>query len=194
MAPWTLTAASVAASLVVFSALPAIGHAADLNGAPPGRMYEPIAPRLDIERWTGFYLGAGVADSFGSTRFRNTPATGDIADRGWLGFVYAGYNWQIGRAVLGVEADVGSGSPKGSTTIGGSLANFDTKVEGSLRARAGFLVTPAFLVYGTGGFAWSNADLAINGSTMHQTFTGYQVGLGSELMLQQNWTLRLEYL
>lgn len=92
--------------------------------------------------------------------------------------------------MFGVEADIGTGDV--SDSRGG--VSSDLNVMGSVRARAGALVSPGFLVYATGGFAWADYDLAAAGNTTSETFTGYQIGAGTELMMSQNWGLRLEYL
>ena len=64
-----------------------------------------------------------------------------------------------------------------------------------VRARVGFLVTPSFLAYATGGVAFGRTDIALAGGDRTRDWqTGYQVGLGTELKLNANWALRLEYL
>jgi outer membrane immunogenic protein len=76
----------------------------------------------------------------------------------------------------------------------------------SLRLRAGFLVTPDILVYGTGGGAAQRVEAAVtcNGTTspacgfsQSQTLgawlPGWTVGGGLEWKLLQNWLLRGEY-
>ena len=56
------------------------------------------------------------------------------------------------------------------------------------------LLSPAFLVYATGGFAWADLDITANNITQTDYFGGYQVGAGTELNVAGPWTLRLEYL
>src|SRR5262249_4005262 len=76
----------------------------------------------------------------------------------------------------------------------------------SLRLRAGFLVTPDILVYGTGGLAFQRveATLICNGATSPACLfshsqtdgswrPGWTAGGGVEWKLAQNWLLRGEY-
>ena len=168
--------------------------AADLGGDP--NPYPPqMPPRLEMERWTGFYLGGALGYGFG-----DGAASGDIGSfsfdqSGLLGSLYAGYNWQIGRSVLGVEADIGTGDFGASDGNGIGALRSDLNAIGSLRARYGYLLTPALLIYGTGGVAWADMDFKVLGdSSQSETFFGYQYGGGAELAVSEHVALRLEYI
>ncbi|MGE5511974.1 MAG: outer membrane beta-barrel protein [Bacteroidota bacterium] len=191
----TCTVLALGATLLVLTGLHNQAAAADLGGAPARRPppdYEPPY-RTDLERWTGFYIGGTAGYSFGTG-----SVSGDIGDfsfdqNGVVGTLLAGYNWQIGRSVLGIEADVGTGDfgTSGSTGALDSQLN----VFGSLRARAGYLISPALLIYATAGAAWADMDFKIAGtSTQSETFFGYQVGGGGELAISPRTMLRLEYI
>jgi len=138
-----------------------------------------------------------------------------------------GVNWQVAPTwLVGVEADVGLNDQTstvtgivGCTTFCGRFLPlspvtpaFDstsvrTSWDGSLRARAGYLVTPAFLVYGTGGFAERqiDADVTCNAATSpwclsneNQSYTGHlqlgwTAGAGVEWKALDNVLLRGEY-
>lgn len=180
---------------VAMLALPAL--AADLGGGPvrpldgtPRQGYRPLA----IEQWTGLYLGGTLGYGFGATDVTGGSGSFDLDTNGGVGTIFAGYNWQAGRAVLGIEMDVGTGYLDDSTGVGPGLVSSELNVMGSLRARAGMLVTPAFLVYGTAGLAIANFDFRANSVTASETLYGYQVGAGTELMITPNWTFRMEYL
>ena len=189
----------LAATLLGGASLGAVAAlAADLgDGRPvrPPRDFNPPIETRDIGPWSGFYLGATAGYGWGQGR-----ADGDVGQFGFdrsgaLGTIFAGYNWQIGRSVLGVEADIGTGNLKSSTVTGFGTFNTELNSMGSVRARAGVLLTPALLLYGTGGFAWANYDVGLNGfQSQSKTFTGYQLGAGGELMISNNVTLRTEYI
>ena len=79
-----------------------------------------VAPVYD---WTGFYVGANLGWSFGRARtdfsiagvpFSSTSQRMD----GILGGLQAGYNWQSGRAVFGLETDIQATAQKGSSSLG----------------------------------------------------------------------------
>jgi outer membrane immunogenic protein len=79
----------------------------------------PIAATFS---WTGFYLGGNVGAGFGTTEtsvnvgpaltaVTGTPVTATAplvseTFNGFVGGIQAGYNWQAGVFVLGVEGDL----------------------------------------------------------------------------------------
>lgn len=184
-----ILATAVAASLPV--------AAADLGGGPtrrfdgtPRSSYQPLVAAT----WSGFYVGGTLGYGFGATDVRGGSGSFDLDANGGVGTLFAGYNWQVGGAVLGLEADIGTGYLDDSLGAGIGEVSSDLNVMGSLRARAGLLVSPAFLVYGTAGVAIADFDFRANGSTSSETLVGYQVGVGSELLITPAWTLRMEYI
>jgi outer membrane immunogenic protein len=178
----------------LFTAAPAV--AADLGGGLKGYP-APVEPRLDLERWTGFYLGAALSGNAARTGIDGDFGADRILGRGWDASILAGYNWQAGRIVYGLETDIGTGKLKGQRSNGLETYTADFDALGSIRARAGYLVTSSFMVYATGGFAYAHSKIGIDGlagDTSKQWFTGWQGGLGTELKLDPRWSLRLEYL
>jgi outer membrane immunogenic protein len=169
-------------------------EAADLGGGPrPPRDYvEP--PRTNLERWSGLYLGATAGYSFGTTNASGDVGSFSFDQEGVTGTLLAGYNWQIGSTVFGIEADVGTGDLGASTATAPGAVSSELTVFGSLRGRAGFLLSPALLLYATAGLAWADMEFALAGATQSETFLGYQVGAGTELAITPNWGLRLEYI
>lgn len=177
------------AALVAVSAAPVLG--ADLGRgpavSPEPYTFEQSAP---FERWDGFYLGIAYGYATGWTDAASNGSAFDIKTTGNMGSVFGGYNWQFGRGLLGAEAEIGTGDVGGSE----NATSVDLNHFGALRARLGYLMTPDFLVYGTTGLAYADFDLKAVGSTQSETFTGYQVGAGTELKFSEPWSLRLEYL
>lgn len=187
---------SAVAALTLTMAIGASAFAADLGGGPPRRYADP-APGyqpLAIEQWTGFYFGGTLGYATGGTEVRGGSGSFDLDANGGVGTLFTGYNWQVGRTVLGVEADIGTGYLDDRIGSGIGEVSSELNALGSFRARAGFLVTPAFLVYGTAGLAIADYDFKANGNSTSETLLGYQVGVGTELMLAPRWTLRMEYL
>src|ERR1041385_5861634 len=91
--------------------------AADLPARMPAKapLYAPV-----LYTWTGFYVGGnfgwGWSTGDANTTLGGVPGTVSGSGNGALGGVQAGYNWQTGALVLGVEADI---------QLSGARANFN---------------------------------------------------------------------
>jgi outer membrane immunogenic protein len=172
---------------------PAPADAADLGPYSRSRSYSSPTPYA-YERWSGFYLGAGLGYASGDIGVDGSSGFFVMDQSGALGSLFAGYNWQMGGLVSGIEVDIGTGNVGGSYNNLGSLVQPDLNAIGSLRGRLGILATPQALLYATGGLAWANYDFkATAGNTVADTLVGYQIGAGLEYMLAPQWTMRLEY-
>src|SRR6266404_113353 len=112
---------------LIFSAALAVGvivssgaaDAADLAARPYTKAAPPIVAA--VYDWTGFYVGANLGRSFGRARTDVTVAGAPFASTsqrmdGILGGLQAGYNWQSGRAVFGLETDIQATDQKGSSS------------------------------------------------------------------------------
>jgi outer membrane immunogenic protein len=190
----------------------------------------PPMPVAAIYNWTGFYIGGNVGAGWGnqSVNFSGSAPTlaaiaaGQIPaslagnPSGVIGGAQAGYNFQSGKFVYGIEADIqGANIHSGatlSTAVGGALLPVTTTADqnlsyfGTVRGRAGLTVTPALLLYGTGGFAYGGARVASStmttpgcpgfcGSAVNSTvLTGWTAGAGAEYGFSKNWTAKIEYL
>ena len=159
--------------------------AADLpvRAAPPA----PIIAAVPIFTWTGFYVGVNAGygwnanDSItvGGVRF-------DLDDEGgFVGGAQAGYNYQIGSFVVGLEGDIQYADFGGDDRFdfdGDGILDDDFNRSdwfGTVRARAGVAFDRA-LIYATGGFAF--ADDA----------TGWTVGGGLEYAFTNNLSAKIE--
>src|SRR6266403_1237321 len=112
--------AALAVSAIVSSGA---ALAADL----PVRTYTKAPIAVDpAYNWTGFYVGANLGWSFGRSRTDVTIAGAPFASTsqrmdGILGGLQAGYNWQSGRAVFGLETDIQATDQKGSSGLFGFI-------------------------------------------------------------------------
>lgn len=212
-------------STVAILASAGSAFAADVAGEAP------VAASFD---WTGAYIGANVGGGFGTFDHpfsistmpplpAATLATGslDISAGGFLGGVQAGYNWQSGQFVFGVETDFQGSAVKAEDKItvnlidplggpGATLAGkAGTKVDwfGTVRGRIGYAATERFMIYGTGGLAYGhlksyiNGDLTAGGAVLgtldesaSKTKAGWTIGAGAEYAIADHWTLKSEYL
>lgn len=144
---------------------------------------------------------------------------GPANSSGWLAGAVAGYNWQKGKLVVGIEADASWTSLKSQTTgtfVDPANPNFvfpsgdvTARIDwyGTIRARAGF-VAGSFLFYGTGGLAYGNVslsnryDLGESGnassiaplsSNLSSVRAGWVAGVGVDWMLSRNLVAGLQY-
>jgi outer membrane immunogenic protein len=204
------------------SLLATSAFAADL----PVRTYTKAPVYVEpIYNWTGFYVGGNLGYSWGRSSDTSTltTATGTVllatADKtnlnGVVGGGQIGYNWQMQSWLWGLEADIQGTGEKGtrefsfSQTICGAACFIATtpfalaqKIDwfGTVRGRAGVLVTPKVLLYGTGGLAYgevkSSEAIGVVPALFSTSTTkvGWTVGAGIEGAIGGNWTARLEYL
>jgi high affinity Mn2+ porin len=142
----------------------------------------------------------------------NTPSPAQVSDRfrspigSLIGGVQVGYNYVLpSRVLLGIEADASFLNYLSADDLAwarlGSNAEYSEKIDylASARGRVGRVVGH-WLIYATGGFAWSNGRfLATPGVTdefdkaLH-LHTGWAAGAGAEKPISPSWTLRLQYL
>lgn len=154
--------------------------------------------------WGGFYGGAHLGYGSGLTKWTydgtTTPVNHGIT--GLLGGLQLGYNFDLGRVVLGAEADLDGMNIHGVTSCPNTAFACGSKLTfgGSLRARAGYDFGK-FLVYGTGGLAFvrTRADVYIksdgsHSSHYHKIYRGWTAGAGVEYLLSPSWSVRAEYL
>ena len=207
--------ASVAAlSLLVFTGVSAPAIAGGFDSYPRST-------------WTGVYLGGHVGHAWGNWDVDLSHSSGAIhyndffvpdqrslgGGDGWLGGLQAGYNYQTGSLVVGLEADVSWSGIDASgryTTAAPNYATWDIKsqldVFGTVRGRLGF-TTGSLLIYGTAGLAWGQTDSSqatnwfppappdVGGRTSGKTnHIGYALGAGAEMQLSPSWSVKAEYL
>ena len=148
-----------------------------------------------IFNWSGFYAGVNGGWLWGRPNQPEPDVFMDI--QGGLVGGTAGYNWQAGNWVLGVEGDwdwLRMQATQFFSCISGCTTKFDDF--GTARARLGY-ANGQYLVYATGGAAFTRARIfsgngAINGPW--DSTTGWTVGAGIEGMINQNWSWKIEYL
>jgi outer membrane protein OmpA-like peptidoglycan-associated protein len=124
---------------------------------------------------------------------------------GALGGAHAGYNWQWGHTVLGLEADAEFADVTGSTAPPGEGFSVRTKMDfdASVRGKLGWAFD-RILIYGTGGVAFGDVDTsyrvaAVSGGPLlaaggtSSVRVGWTGGGGMEYAFTRNWEAGLEY-
>lgn len=138
------------------------GGAAMAGDLPTRKGVLPPAPVLpELFSWTGFYAGGQIGYSWGSDRTRFTVLGGalagvafDYAADGVVGGGHAGFNYQIGGFVLGIEGDVEGLDAKGGFNSALAIGRVSRDWQASIRGRVGFALD-RFMIYGTGGAAFT---------------------------------------
>jgi outer membrane immunogenic protein len=138
---------------------------------------------LNAYSWAGPYLGGNIGYAWGSVDNNWTEPSG-IA-----GGVQAGYNFQQGPWVFGLEGDIQA------TGANDTFApwKFSNPWFGTVRGRGGYAFNN-ILVYGTVGLAFGELRANTFGLTESHTNVGWTAGVGAEVGLTRNWSAKVEYL
>jgi outer membrane immunogenic protein len=219
-----LIAGATIASLLTTNAL-----AADL--APRPYTKAPVVAAV-VYDWTGFYIGGNAGYSWGRASTDGTltgtqnvsvfrtagpdlisstntvlaalPLTGRANVNGFIGGGQAGYNWQRGTWLFGLEGDIQYSDERGRAEVclvagcaigtGILTANYKLDWFGTARGRVGFLPTDRVLLYATGGLAYGHLSATAPLLSWGSTRAGWTVGAGAEAAIDRNWSVKLEYL
>ena len=204
-----------------------------LGGALAADMAVKARPMpVEVYNWTGFYIGGDVGGAWGRDDVTHSTliaapglafpvdaaavtaaSSPSFNPSSFVGGLYAGYNFQSGNIVYGLEGDISSfrmhsnaaGTfPFPSTTTLTFNANTSVSTDWlfTLRPRVGY-AAGSWLLYATGGLAVTNESISqvsgvLNAATFTSSFSstraGWTVGAGVEHMLTKNWVVRAEYL
>jgi outer membrane immunogenic protein len=210
----TLVAASALAVALVGQAA-----AADL---PVGPAYQP-APVLIGYNWNGVYAGANVGWSRAQSNVSWTPnltafpvdgtaiaaaSANRLTSNSVTGGAQAGYNWQAGNFLAGLEGDISfmNNNATFATTVPSLSESAQMNWLVTVRPRIGY-VWDNWLFYATGGWAFGKVtftDAVVSvlpalglvpiGTTFQRDKSGYAAGAGVEYGIAGGWSAKLEYL
>ena len=166
------------------------------------------APLYD---WSGFYVGVFGGGGFGNHNLNNAlgPAgfanfTVNYSSSGGIGGGEAGYNWQSGNVVFGVEGDAFWSGIKGNDFLGstdafGNASTDQTSLRwgGTIRARGGIAVDRLMLFF-TGGWAYgslqhTNTDTVFGIDQFNNKRSGLTAGAGIAYAVTDNVIGKFEY-
>ncbi|UWU91786.1 outer membrane protein [Bradyrhizobium sp. CB1015] len=171
----------VGAAALVAAGWTASAEAADLNYGQ--RAPYTVTQPLNAYSWAGPYLGGNIGYQWGSVDNNPTKPSG------FVGGVQAGYNFQNGPWVFGVEGDIQAAGADDTF----APWKFSNPWFGTLRGRAGYAFSNV-LFYGTAGLAFGELRAQTFGWTESHTTAGWTIGAGAEVGLAPNWSAKLEYL
>lgn len=164
--------------------------------------------------WSGFYVGAHVGGGWKSNSWiepgtNGIPAgtqTASYNATGLIGGGQAGYNYQRGWAVFGIEGEISGSGIKGEAScfpeLPAEVQTCSTNVKWMATVTGRFGVAfDRTLVYVKGGYAWARENLA-NPLTLPLPPVTWQtsdnrgggtVGIGVEYGFTPNWSAKVEY-
>lgn len=171
----------VGAAALVAAGWTVSAEAADLNYGQ--RAPYTVNQPLNAYSWAGPYLGGNIGYEWGSVD--NNPSK----PSGFVGGVQAGYNFQNGPFVFGVEGDIQATGAEDTF----APWKFSNPWFGTLRGRAGYAFSNV-LFYGTAGLAFGELRGQTFGWSESHTTAGWTIGAGAEVGLAPNWSAKLEYL
>jgi outer membrane immunogenic protein len=193
------------ARIILFSAACVIGLSAQAADLPT--RVEPVAPipYVPAFSWTGFYLGGELGWMQSDPRYTagalllGTPfAISSSSSKNGLSYGgLAGYNYQMGNLVLGIEGDF-EGWTVGAiryTAPTGDFLTAHSKWGASVRGRLGYAADRA-LFYVTGGAAFvsNETSIPLTGISFGDgTRTGWTMGAGFDYAFTNNWFTGVEY-
>jgi len=174
--------------------------------------------------WTGFYAGLNTGVAKNNSGYTIADSHGPLASGSFYNPAFtvggqAGYNYQVGNFVYGLETDINydttddsstgiagtftAGGPVGLPAGFGYTVNQQLDYFGTLRGRLGYTPADRLLLYVTGGLAYGYVSSSTNlhfydpsrfsGSSSGMQ-VGWTVGVGGEYALANNWSVKLEYL
>jgi outer membrane immunogenic protein len=152
----------------------------------------PWPDRAPNSVWTGLYAGGLIGALMANGKIDVPSQGGSVDGVGVTAIVpslLVGYNIQIApRWLAGIEGEI---APNISTS--------DVEIEwtGAARLRAGYLVTPAVLAYGSLGWGTASVKNVTRGGTSLsvpiERIHGIGYGTGIEAAVSDRWRLRADY-
>lgn len=178
-----------------------VATAADLAVEP---VYKAAVVAPPVYNWTGIYVGAHAGGGWGDKEwvFIGTGQSTSHNVDGWLAGLQAGFNWQIGRIVLGIEGQYSWANLDGSSPCPNPAFSCQTEVDwlATVAGRFGFAFNN-WLLYGKAGWAGAGDDYiavliagpAANDFLGSENRSGWMAGLGIEWGFWNNWSAKLEW-
>jgi outer membrane immunogenic protein len=191
-------------SVAISAALTGSAFAADLS-RPSSLSGAPT------DLWTGIYIGGNAGYGWSNMNFTTIDAfgqgTGSQSMSGFVGGGQIGAGKTFGSLYLGLETDFQGSSLSASNgvttfsngTVSAPLITTNVDEFGTVRARVGYVYSPQWLLYATGGAAFGHAAATNTAPGINFAFpsdwsVGWTAGAGFEWMFASNWSAGIEYL
>lgn len=192
--------------VILSASLIAIAASSSAFAADAIMSQEPAPFAAPVFSWSGAYIGGEIGWGWGRGKLDGDfDSYSEFKPNGFIGGVYAGYNFDIGNnVILGIDGNFDYNGLKETHdyfSVGGRpiQTSLESKLEwsGAVRARAGYAVD-RFMPYIAGGVAFGSVknSVAIGDNYSYsdsKTLTGWTAGAGIDYAATDNILLRLEY-
>lgn len=177
--------------------------AADL---PSSKLLPPAPALPPFYSWTGVYLGAQAGYAWGQDRTTFSDTLGRAfngaafrqSSDSALGGAHAGFNYQTGSIVFGIEGDIEAVDASETLIAPGIAARIGRDWQASVRGRVGFALD-RFMIYATGGAAFTDFDYHLQNAatglseSATRSATGWTAGAGVNFAYTDSLILGAEY-
>ena len=181
----------VAAGLAGHSAFAADVPAPVYKAPPPARAYD----------WSGPYVGGHLGYDWGRTRILDNVVLTEpgAPTNGAVGGLLAGYRWQSGMFVYGLEADIGAANLRGAglpVIVAVPPNQYFVDWTSAFRGQFGFVILPNTLFFAAGGLALAGFTFqdGATGNKFGTVLPGWTIGAGIDHAFTPNFIGRIEYL
>lgn len=199
----------IAVAAIALTANSISAFATDLPPRMPTKALPPL-PAEPSYSWSGFYVGGHLGYLWGRTRVAEDGVIVEDNARtnGVVGGILAGYNWQFGAVVFGLEGDFGWSNAHGVGVLPPILVpvtvrgpnRYDLRWTSHARGRIGYAFENV-LVFAAGGFAVADLDftegtvttILVPAESNGGKYYGWSLGGGVEWGLTPNLVSRFEY-
>jgi outer membrane immunogenic protein len=183
------------------------------------------APPVVAYDWSGVYVGGVLGGAWGRTdssdpglgvigTLVSVPVTQTTDSSGFIGGVEGGMRYQLGKLVVGTEADITWGHVNGTSTTSFGPPGAAGLLTRSITANSNWIGTATnsigiahdrWLIYGKAGVAWTHTNYTDNwvanvGGSIplftgagSENRVGWTVGAGIEWAVWNNWSVKAEY-
>jgi len=154
-----------------------------------GLAAESMDPSGGGYNWAGFYLGAYGAYGEGTSE---SDVAVDAHPSDPFPGIHAGYLFDFGNVILGLEGDASLADLDDDIRIGPAQVTQDFDNIASVRARIGLPVDNT-LLFANAGWAWADTEYGYLVEQEQKVISGPTVGVGAQYAFSNSFIARLEY-
>jgi outer membrane immunogenic protein len=170
-----------------------------------------VPPPATPDEWSGAYVGGSLGYSFAGDdevglfyfedgeEIAQRTGLGNLDLNGITAGLHTGYRWQRNKWVFGPELVIEGGNVDATHSLADLGLDAESSVNyiATLAFKAGYLVQPRTLVYGSAGVSYGDFDYQITseGRSFDESYSanGYSLGLGAERRVSDRMSIFAEW-